>query len=147
LNIQSNNHEYFLDENQTPLLPSTLEDEQGSPIVFSSQKTIMDYVSLEGIENRTGVGKENLYGFTLKEVMDNALDSHETQSSKDQPKDAEVRVTITKEGTALSIIVRNSNDYGNAPFSKEKLESILNSNTFYSSKRNQYKISRGVLDR
>jgi class 3 adenylate cyclase len=105
----------------------------------------MDYVSLEGIENRTGVGKENLYGFTLKEVMDNGLDSHETQSSRGQLKDAQVEVTITKEDSALGIAIRNSNDSGKAPFSKEKLESIFNSNIFYSSKRNQYKITRGAL--
>lgn len=143
--MQPSNHEHFLDKNQTPLIPSSPDDEPESSIVFSSQETIMDYVSLEGIENRTGVGKENLYGFILKELLDNALDSHETQSSKDQPKDAQVEVTITKEGTVLSIVVRNSNDYGKAPFSKENLESIFNSNTFYSSKRNQYKINRGAL--
>lgn len=129
--MQSSNHEHFLDKNQIPLIPSSPDDEPESSIVFSSQETIMDYVSLEGIENRIGVGKENLYGFILKEVMDNALDSQETQSSREQPKDAQVKVTITKEGTVLSIVVRNSNDYGNAPFSKEKLESIFSSNKFY----------------
>ena len=62
--MQTSNHEHFLDKNKTPLLPD----------IFSSQKSRMDYVTLEGIENRTGVGKENLYGFILKELLDNALD-------------------------------------------------------------------------
>ena len=105
----------------------------------------MDYVTLKGIENRTGVGKENLYGFILKDLMDNALDSHETQSSKEQLKDAQVKVTITKEDKVLRIVVRNSTDYGKATFSKDKLKSIFNFDTFYSSKRNQYKVSRGAL--
>ena len=42
----------------------------------------MDYVTLEGIENRTGVGKENLYDFILKELLDNAVDFLEIQSIK-----------------------------------------------------------------
>lgn len=110
--MRSNNHEYFLDKNQTPLS----SNQQESSILFSSQKTIMDYVTLKGIENRTGVGKENLYGFILKELLDNALDSHETQSTKEQLKDAQVKVTITKEGSGLGIAVRNSNDSGKAYF-------------------------------
>ena len=47
--------------------------------VFSCQKTVMDYVTLEGIENRTGIEKQNLYGFVLKELLDNAIDSLEAQ--------------------------------------------------------------------
>ena len=81
--------------------------------------------------------------------MDNAVDFLETQSAKDQLKEAvpaaEVKVTITKQDKVLRIVVRNSNDYGKPTFSKEKLQSIFNSDTFYSSKRNQYKISRGAL--
>jgi hypothetical protein len=45
----------------------------------------------------------------------------------------------------LRIIVRNSNEYGKAVFSKDMLQSIFSFDTFYSSKRNQYKISRGAL--
>ncbi|HKG88361.1 MAG TPA: hypothetical protein VKA95_08545 [Nitrososphaeraceae archaeon] len=110
--MQSSSHEHFSDKNQTPLLPDTPDDEQESSPVFSSQKTIMDYITLEGIENRTGVGKENLYGFILKELSDNALDFHETQPAKEHLKEAEVKVTIAKEDTVLRIVVRNSNDYG-----------------------------------
>jgi hypothetical protein len=139
--MRSNNHEYFLDKNQTPLS----NNQQESSILFSSQKTIMDYVTLKGIENRTGVGKENLYGFILKELLDNALDFSEARSVNGKSKGAEVILTITKDDTVLSIAVRNSNDSGKAPFSREKLESIFNSDIFYSSKRNQYKITRGAL--
>jgi uncharacterized protein YeeX (DUF496 family) len=109
----------------------------------------MDYVTLEGIENRTGVGRENLYGFILKELLDNTLDFLEMQSAKEHLKEevpkAEVKVLITKEDRILRILVYNSNDYGKATFSKDKLKSIFNFDTFYSSKRNQYKVSRGAL--
>jgi hypothetical protein len=106
---------------------------------------MMDYVTLEGIENRTGVGKENVYGFILKELLDNAVDFLEIQSAKGKFKEADVNVTITKEDKVLRIIVRNSNNYGKPSFSKDKLQSFFNFDAFYSSKRNQYKISRGAL--
>jgi hypothetical protein len=61
----------------------------------------MDYITLEGIENRTGVEKENLYGFILKELLDNSVDSIEVQSCKTQLKEAKVKVTITEEGKLL----------------------------------------------
>ena len=41
----------------------------------------MDYVTLEGIENRTGIEKENAYVYVLKELLDNATDFLETQHS------------------------------------------------------------------
>src|SRR5205807_10342127 len=62
------------------------------------------------------------------------------------PITAEVQVTILKEDNKfLRIIVVNSNEYGKAVFSKDTLKSIFNFNSFYSSKRNQYRISRGAL--
>jgi hypothetical protein len=56
--MQPSNHEHFLGKNQTPTRPiSSIENNniidaqlQEGP-VFSSQKTRMDYVTLEGIEN------------------------------------------------------------------------------------------------
>jgi hypothetical protein len=101
----------------------------------------MDYVTLEGIENRTGVGEENLYGFIQKELLDNASDFIEMESAKE----AKVKVTILKEDAVLRIIVRNTNSSDTPSFSKDKLESIFNFDTFYSSKRNQYKLNRGAL--
>ena len=69
--MQSTNHEHFLDKNQTPLLPrrqnhNNSDSKQESSIVFSSQKTRMDYVTLEGIENRTGVGNRECIWFHFK---------------------------------------------------------------------------------
>ena len=58
---------------------------------------------------------------------------------------AEIEVAIKKEPNYLRIIVRNSNYYGNVIFTKDQLHAIFDFDTFYSSKRNQYKISRGAL--
>jgi len=74
--LQPSSHEHFLNKNQIPL-PTTDEGQQ-EPI-FSCQSSIMDYVTLEGIENRTGIEKENAYAFVLKELLDNAKDFLETQ--------------------------------------------------------------------
>ena len=131
---QSTNHEHFLDKNKAPLAHDNVT-------VISSQNTRMDYVTIEGIENRTGVGEENLYLFILKELLDNASDFTEMESAKE----AKVKVTILKEDALLRIIVRNTNSSDTPPFSKDKLESIFNFDTFYSSKRNQYRLNRGAL--
>ena len=116
----------------------------------------MDYVTLEGIENRTGIEKQNAYAFVIKELLDNAVDFLETEhigiSRKKDEKAmetiaaAEVQVHIIKEDDEfLRVIVVNSNQYGKSVFSKDMLQSIFNFETFYSSKRNQYKITRGAL--
>ena len=118
--MQSTNHEQIdkTDKNQTPL---PQDNAQESSTFFSSQKTRMDYVTLEGIENRTGVGKENLYGFMLKELCDNAIDFLESQSGQVRSKEgrpaAEVKVRITKEDNLLRFVVRNSNNYSEPTFS------------------------------
>jgi hypothetical protein len=161
--MQPSNHEHFLGKNRTPTRPiSSIENNniidaqlQEEP-VFSSQKTRMDYVTLEGIENRTGIEKQNAYTFVIKELLDNAIDFLETEHigisrKKDQKAmqtiaAAEVQVHIIKEDDGfLRVIVVNSNQYGKSVFSKDMLQSIFNFETFYSSKRNQYKITRGAL--
>jgi hypothetical protein len=162
--MQPSNHEHFLGKNQTPTRPlSSIENNniidaqlQEEP-VFSSQKTRMDYVTLEGIENRTGIEKQNAYAFVIKELLDNAIDFLETEhigiSRKREEKAMEtiaaaaVQVYVSREedDEFLRIIVVNSNQYGKAVFSKNMLQSIFNFETFYSSKRNQYKITRGAL--
>jgi hypothetical protein len=166
--MHPSNLEYNNNKNQTPLPQvsaadknyTTIHQEQQHESIFSSQKSIMDYVTLEGIENRTGIEKQNVYAFVLKELLDNATDFLETQHSgigiisrskrigmSIIPAAVGVQVTILKEegNKFLRIIVTNSNEYGKAVFSKDMLQSIFDFDTFYSSKRNQYKISRGAL--
>jgi hypothetical protein len=156
--MHSSNHEHFINKKQTPLPQVSAADKGQHEPIFSSQRSIMDYVTLEGIENRTDIEKENVYAFVLKELLDNAADFLETQHSgigvtSRREKTgmtiiptAEVQGTILNEGNKfLRIIVINSNEYGKAVFSTKMLNSIFNFNSFYSSKRNQYKISRGAL--
>ena len=73
--------------------------EQDQEQVFSSEKAVMDFITLRGIQTRTGVDEKHLPLFVLKEMMDNALDHVEksgggnTTTTQQQPK---VTVAITR---------------------------------------------------
>jgi hypothetical protein len=65
--------------------------------LFSEQKSRMDYITLNGIRDRTGFD-EDLYQFVIKELLDNAVDDLEKKyvatrtTNNDIPK---VRVSIS----------------------------------------------------
>ena len=114
--------------------------------VFSSQKSLMDYISIKGISERIGVEKDDLIRFILKELLDNALDFMETYGRP-------LVTTETKEGGDLAVSVSITNEkitvsncnFGIETFTKERLKSIFSFDRFYSSKRNIYRISRGSI--
>lgn len=106
--------------------------------VFSSEKALMDYTTVKGIHQRTGVDKPHLIPFVLKELLDNAVDFIEKYGRNNS--DHIVKVKLTKG----KILVTNSN-FGIEPFTGDMLESIFSFDRFYSEKRNIYKISRGNL--
>ncbi len=110
-------------------------------LLFSESMT-MDYVTLKGIENRFGIKKEDIPVFIFKELLDNALDYLETLSNNTEFA-PEIHIQITSDRDRISLAVSNSNI---APiFTNERIHSIFNFNNFSSTKRNQYKISRGAL--
>ncbi|HEY7082505.1 MAG TPA: hypothetical protein VH500_22680 [Nitrososphaeraceae archaeon] len=128
--------------------PQSSPPDQEQDVIFSTQRSQMDYITWKGIENRTGIDKRNAYELVLKELLDNAVDSLELSSHNDvaaaQP---QIHVSIEEEPQhrLFRIVVRNSNYSGKAAFSKSMLESIFNFDRFYSSKRNQFKINKGAL--
>jgi hypothetical protein len=121
---------------------------------FSSQNRNMDYVTQSGISERTGIDKDDLPKFALKELLDNAMDFYESQQplSKKEKSDND-KITInfnlnsSKEQHCLVLKVRNSiRDNSNQnSFNKEKLEQIFDFNKYHSTKRNLYTVSRGAL--
>ena len=145
----------------TPILssspPSYISEEP--PNLFSSQNRNMDYVTLSGITERTGIGKENLRKFVSKELLDNAADFIERQqqqgeASKQKEKRSdsdEITVSIDiKPPHYLVLKVRNSNNNNcnpdnHRPFDKKMLEDIFDFGKYHSSKRNQFTVSRGAL--
>lgn len=118
-----------------------LEWGSGTNPVFSKQDIQEDYIHLDGIKNRTGVGADDLYALVAKEFIDNALDYVETNNVGYRW----INIAVTRVNQFLKIVVNNPVNPGSTKiFSKEMLESIYNFKTYYSSKR-VYKIHRGAL--
>jgi hypothetical protein len=118
-----------------------------SPI-FSSRKTSMDELTSRGMETRTGVIREYLPHIGTKEIIDNGIDFHETHHRQyDNRTKPEVRVQIIKEPNTIRILIRNIIPYPHEQeiFTQEKLERIFDFDSIYSSKRYQFRISRGAL--
>jgi len=114
----------------------------------------MDYVTLSGISERTGIDKNNLPKFVLKELHDNDVDFIEGQGpvSKKEKSDSD-KITVTfdinsSEGQQHCPVlkVRNSvrNNNIQITFNKEKLKQIFDFSKYHSTKRNLFTISRGV---
>lgn len=117
-------------------LPSKVREQEDYTF---SQNQYEDYLTLNGIVNRTGIAKEDSYSFVLKELLDNAVDDVE---KSDNPL---VEVEISIRNNVLYVVVRNINESNKVVFSKAKLDSIFNLNKFTSSKRGWFRISRGAL--
>ncbi len=125
-------------------------------MVFSSQRSqFADYTTWKGIENKTGIEREHAYDFVLKELVDNAVDYIETQHNTTAADiTPEIHVTIKKtqpQEKLIRIVVSNSNynttssNSSKATFSKQMLKSIFDFDRYHSSKRNQFKITKGAL--
>jgi len=119
---------------------------------FSSQNRNMDYVTLPGISERTGIGKNDLPKFVLKELLDNDVDFIEGQEPVSKNDSDKITVTFdvnSSEGQQHHLIlkVRNSvrNNSNQSSFNKEKLEQIFDFSKYHSTKRNLFTVSRGAL--
>ena len=83
-------------------LPRSYKANQEHEVIFSTQRSQMDFLTWKGVENRTGVEKPNAYKFILKELLDNAvdfLDPHNDIATA-QP---EIHVCIQEELPATTI--------------------------------------------
>jgi hypothetical protein len=123
---------------------------QSSPYnsLFTSERSNMDYFTLGGVCKRTGAMENELTVFGLKEIVDNGLDISEVNSSSSFNGDPEIFVDVTyeKELNIIVIKVRNSNfglkDLG---FTEKRIHAIFDDlDRFHSSKRNIFKINRGL---
>jgi hypothetical protein len=126
-----------------------------TPNFYSSQNRNMDYVTLSGISERTGIGKDDLPKFDLKELLDNDIDFIEGQgpvSKKERIGSDRITVTFdisSSEGQQHYLIlkVRNSirSNNNQISFNREKLEQIFDFGKYHSTKRNLFTVSRGAL--
>lgn len=114
------------------------------PTIVSSERAIMDYVSVKGIKNRTGAAANELLLYILKELIDNCLDFIDKYAGQAIDSSAELSVSVMKKSDKITMRVGNS-DFGHEGFTRATVESIFTFSGFFSSKRNQYKVSRGAL--
>lgn len=117
----------------------------------------MDYVTLSGISERTGIGKNDLPKFGLKELLDNGVDVIEGQgpvSKKENANSDKITATFnvnSSEGQQHCLILkvrnsaRNNNNHNQISFNKQKLEQIFDFSKYHSTKRNFFTVSRGAL--
>src|SRR5918995_1578475 len=137
------NHDLSGSKSPDPSLPSS-----SSSTLFTSERSNMDYFTLGGVCKRTGATENELAVFGLKENIDNVLDFSEVNfpSSLDRNPEIFVNIRYNQERNYLRIRVRNStfglNDIG---FTEERIHAIFdNLDRFHSSKRNLFKLSRGL---
>jgi hypothetical protein len=142
-------------ETLLPPSSSANANRDDTAVVFSSQKSqFADYTTWKGIENKTGIQKEDAVSFLVKELLDNALDYLETtqyhnNNTATPTLQPEIHIVIEKsQGKYVRITVCNSvylDSQTNAVFSSNTLKSIFDFNRYHSSKRNQFKITKGAL--
>jgi hypothetical protein len=121
------------------------ETRQDKEEVFSSSDpTFWDYVRLKDFTKKTGIEVNDCHAFCLKEFIDNACDIVEKwQLSQQQnaPITIDIRNDPDKSNT-LTISVSNPNPDIRPVFTN--LEETFNYKRSFSSKSNQYKITRGA---
>ena len=115
--------------------------------VFSSQKShFAEYTTWKGIENKTGIEKHDAVSFLIKELLDNALDYLETGTKTANLIQPKIHVVIERsQEKYVRITVRNSSYQNNLVFPCNTLKSIFDFDRYHSSKRNQFKITKGAL--
>jgi len=121
-------------------------------ILYSEQHQTTDFITIKGIRTRLGLEKNELGIFIIRELIDNALDFIESNTKEFVKLNRSPYIHLiaseeekTEIGKVTKVIVRNSNPIGIDVFTEDKIKKIFDFDNYYSSKRNQYHISRGAL--
>jgi hypothetical protein len=134
----------------TPIQPNVSKTSIGTKVgVRTSSKQSMDYITVKGISQRTNYPPNKLIEFVVKELVDNAIDFLNDNSSTSN--NTSVWLNLKQEITeiyqqslnVLHITVRNSNEFGIMPF--PDVLAVFDMSTFDSTKRHQHRISGGAL--
>ena len=141
--MRPNRHGKF--KAKSPDLPSA---PLPSDTLFTSERSNMDYFTLAGVCKRTGSTEDELTVFAIKENIENGLDVSENnlQTSNIGSPEIYVDIKYEQERKYLIIKIRNSNfglkDIG---FTEDRIHAIFDDlDQFNSSKRNLFKLSRGL---
>ncbi len=98
--------------------------------VFSTEKAVMDFITLRGIQTRTGVEEKRLPRFVFNELMDNALDYVEKSSEIRMPL-VTVNVNLLQQDSILRINVGNSNHSNKGVFIESNVKKIFSYGGLY----------------
>jgi hypothetical protein len=137
------NHDLSGSKSLSPPFPSLF-----SSTLFTSERSNMDYFTLAGVCKRTGATEDELAVFEIKEIVDNAIDFSEVNFSSSSNENPEIFVDVVyeKERNYFAIKIRNSSfglkDLG---FTEKRIHAIFDDlERFHSSKRNLFKVNRGL---
>ena len=121
-------------------------------IFYSEQPQTTDFITIKGIRTRLGLEKNELGNFIITELIDNALDFIESNAKEfvKLNRSPSIHLILSEEeeteiGKVTKITIRNSNPMGIDLFTEDQVKKIFDFDNYYSSKRNQYHISRGAL--
>ena len=123
-------------------------------VLYSEQPQTTDFITIKGIRTRLGLEKKYFVDFAIRELFDNAsdfIDFHAKEFVKTN-KTPYIYLIVSEEenGKVTKITVRNSNpvkyrDKEKEILTDDQIKKIFNFDNYYSSKRNQYRLSRGAL--
>ncbi|MGC2683678.1 MAG: hypothetical protein WA323_17615 [Candidatus Nitrosopolaris sp.] len=165
--VLTRNNKFFKGSGTNGVMTVTHRSERDDDLLFTTDRSNMDYVTLSGVCKRTGAEESELQVFLLEQLTDNALDSIESCTSPTSVPGSYGLTAITNDNVVckdynepqiyvdikfgdenryLAIIVKNSN-FGSEEtgFTEQRINSIFGDmDVFHSSKRNQFRISRGM---
>jgi hypothetical protein len=118
-------------------IPDEEKQASDNEVFTSSDPNFWDYVRLKDITKNTGIEPNDFHSFYLKENLDNAADFQERYGI-----DASIIVHTTRNEKSFEVSVRNSNP-NNIPVFTNLIETF-NYKRAYSSKGNQYRVTRGA---
>ena len=112
-------------------------------VFSSSDPTFWDYVRLKDFTKKTGIEEKDCHAFCAKELFDNACDIVEKWRLKDATITIDIRNAEDEDSNndkVMTITVRNPNPASRPVFGN--LKETFNYKRSFSSKSNQYKITR-----
>ncbi len=103
--------------------------------LFLSKKMSMEYLTIDGLEKRTGVNSNDFESYVLKELIDNALDTCESIEKK-----PEITVTTKVTDNQTTISVKDNGE----GIAKKDLETVFDFTRFSGTKYYRKNVTRGA---
>jgi hypothetical protein len=116
------------------------EDKASTEVFTSSDPNFWDYVRLKDFTKKTGIEAKDCHAFAVKELFDNAADFIEKCCYSNAL--IVLNIVNNKKNGIMTISVSNSN-YNDIPVFNN-LDQTFNYKRSFSSKSNQYKVTRGA---